>query len=120
MACDRIIRFEKERPTAKEIELVIRDFFGDATKQIYYDKDRWFVLLHGLYHQPYERIDIATDAMKQVAIENRRNNKERWIEIWSDEDSVDVITRDADWYTNTIAQGLAEVFRKFWQGTLHE
>ncbi|MGU7719329.1 hypothetical protein, partial [Escherichia coli] len=45
---------------------------------------------------------------------------ERWIEVWEDKGRtcLYVMTRLQDEYVNSIAAGLIEVFRRFWQGEL--
>jgi hypothetical protein len=41
----------------------------------------------------------------------------RWLEVWENKDRtcLDVMTRLQDEFTNSLADGLIEVFRRFWQ-----
>jgi hypothetical protein len=43
------------------------------------------------------------------------------MEVWEDKERtcLYVITRQQDEYTNALAKGLIEVFRRYWQGTLY-
>jgi len=111
MALDRFITFPKgKKPKKKQIELVVRNFFGEAAT-IEWDQDRWTVSLPGKPTWTFEGIE--PDMIARV------RNTERWIEVYPT-GTLDIITRRADEYTNTLAQGLAEVFARYWEGELDD
>lgn len=41
---------------------------------------------------------------------------ERWMEVFWCDGGIDVVTRLADEYTNNIAEGFAELAKRFWGG----
>jgi len=108
MALDRIIRFDKpfKPPTRMELTTLLADYFqgiGGAS----WDKDRFFVTLPG-------RPCYALGRLAKIPFSELP--EQRWIEVWKDRTSVDVITRTADDITNALAEGLAEIIARFWQG----
>lgn len=107
MASDRFIRWGEDRPTKEQIQFVLEDYFGSAA-EVKWDKDRFYVTLPGKPSFPFRRIvpDMARAAETQ---------DERWIEVWMNEDSLDVMTRMMDHYTNDLARGLTAVIANYWQ-----
>lgn len=110
MALDRIIRFDGPGPSKEHLHLVVQDFFGEgATSSISWHMDRLFVSLNGSCSFPFRRLPGAP---QNPFIPG----DERWIEIWTEGSVVDVITRQADPFTNALAQGLAEQVARHWGG----
>lgn len=108
MALDRIIRFDKPNhpPIRMELTTLLADYFqGIGT--VKWDKDRFFVSLPGKPCHALGRLAV---------IPRMPPPEERWIEVWKNRTSVDVITRGADDITNALAEGLAEIIARFWQG----
>ncbi len=119
MSLDRVVRFCKKYPTKKEVTHFLEDYFGEGAKKIYWDKDRWFVVLFGKPSNAFERIVDWPYRMKEFM------PKERWIEVWPQlrgkpNKCIYVMTRMADEYTNGLAADLADHFRRFWEGVLEE
>lgn len=113
MSLDRIIRWQGRKPTAEEVKTVIEDFFnGQAT--IAWEKDRYIVVMPGVCKSPLLRISpVYQNATQEVIML-------RWLEVWEDTERtcLYVMTRRQDEYVNSIAAGLAEVFRRYWNGNL--
>jgi len=109
MARDHFVYWDKERPTAEQVLFVCEDFMG-AMGDVEQQEDRIFINLLGNYSSPIARIhpDLAVGA--------RSDN--RWIEVITDDDGLDVLTRMQDELTNVIALGLAQVFARVWKGRL--
>lgn len=111
MALDRFVYFKKDRrPTEKEAELVVRNYFGGCGT-VEWSDDRWIVSLPGTPTWVFEGIEPGTA---------RERNAERWIEVYLGDDNVDVITRRQDEFTNALASGLAEVFARYWEGEVDD
>ena len=112
MAQDFFITFLKGKgPTKKEVKLIVCNFFGDAAK-IKYDVSTWLVSLAGKPTWVFEGIE--EDMMP------RMRNTERWIEVNGYGTRVSITTRRADEYTNALAEGLANVFTRYWEGELDD
>jgi hypothetical protein len=113
VACDRFVSWNTERrPTREEVASVIVDFCGGAATEVKWERDRFFVLLVGTTSAPLKRIPgvaplVASD-----------DGGERWLEVWFDDESLDVLTRHQDEFTHAVALGLAKVFARFWDGKL--
>lgn len=48
---------------------------------------------------------------------------ERWIEVWflhGDKRGIDIVTRQADHFTNALAEGLASTISRYYQAEHHE
>ena len=110
MSSDRIITFPKG-PTKKQVESVTRNFFGEAA-EVAWDQDTLTVKLQGPGTFPYEGIE--PDYMPTM------RPKERWITVEGHGEQIDVITRLGDDYTSACADGLVEVFARYWEGTLDD
>lgn len=115
MALDRFVNFKERRPSKEEVGLVLRDFFGPDAAKIEWDNGRYFVTLPGKNSFPFASLP---DALRDpFAGEEAR---ERWIEVYVAKDQFDVITRSHDEYTNVIAEGLARMFARYWDGELED
>lgn len=112
MAYDRIIQFSKA-PAREEVRLVIEDFLSDAASEIQWDRDRFFVTLIGKNTHPLKRIP---EAHWTARAEPEPGHEGRHLEVWVTDTCVDVITRSQDEYTHAVAEGLAKVLARFWQG----
>ena len=113
MALDRFVYWKRQKPTRKQVIGVAKNFFGDAAL-IKDGGDRLFVTLPGTTSDP-------TAGLKHLMHDPVVGEKgERWIEVYIDTKYVDVITRMADPYTNALAAGLAELYRRYWQGELQD
>lgn len=127
MACDRFVYWKKgkPRPTREEIEVVICDYFGDVATKVSWDRDRFFVTLMGKQSHPFEHVDPdhpvarTTIHYRKLAAEGK-SSTERWIEVWVGPDSLDVITRMADPFTNACAKDLVWHIAGQWDGDLED
>lgn len=111
MALDRFVSFpEGEGPTPEQVELVVRNFFGDVA-QVEWGGGRWTVSLPG----------EGTWALKGVEPDMTpvTRSKERWIEVCVGA-KLDVLTRSQDEFTNALAAGLASLFARFWEGKVDD
>jgi hypothetical protein len=112
MALDRFVKFGARRPSKEEVGLVLRDFFGPEAAKVEWEGDRFYVSLPGKNSFPFASLPDGGW--------NPFEGHERWIEIFVNDKQFDVITRLADEYTNVIAEGLAKMFARFWDGELEE
>lgn len=117
MAADWFIYFDGDdakAPTKDEIGSLLRNFFGEAATEIKWDRDRWYVILHG--HCTFPFAEVAPDVPNPFGDGDEK--RERWIEVWLDkkDGTVDVMTRMQDRYTNALAAELAEMIARFWHG----
>lgn len=103
MACDRFVhwRDEKKRPHREEIEAALTGYIGGAGRA-YWKDDRYFVDLLGAPSNPFPHRTCPHDT--------------RWFEVYLHEDAIDVITREADEFTNNVAKGFAALCARYWQG----
>lgn len=119
MSLDRFVRWQTElRPTREELQLVLEDYLGGAG-EARWDTDRFFVTLTGLRSEAYRRCAHVTEVVRAYAEHTLREppaNRIRWIELYLHEDSIDVITRCADDFTNAVAERLAEICAAYWDG----
>lgn len=119
MAQDRFISFKDKVPTHDELVKVANDY-GGGVGIIQQMKGGFIIKLPGRPSSPFRRVsDIGKhlDRMSELT-------KERWIEVFTaslqkEDDSapcVDVITRQMDDWTNSLAEGLAVCIARFWKG----
>jgi hypothetical protein len=129
MSLDRFVRWEGEAPTREGLELVLKDYMGESGV-VRWDESSgrfWITFARtggGWYpgekpearhSDAHRRVGLATDAQRAYAIECY-NDDIRSIEVFVHEDSVDVITRCADDFTNGVAARLAEVLARLFRG----
>lgn len=108
---DRVVRWKEQRPTAEQLQLLLEDFFNGAA-ELRWDQDRWFCALPGKPCEPFKRLrdDVVTrDSQMGMDIT-------RWIEVWLSDESVYVMTRHADRFTNALAEELANLLAWGWKG----
>lgn len=110
MAQDRFVNWKSKGPTRKETRQVLEDFFAEAATKIEWRKGRFFVHLVGTHSNPTKRMRGLTDCPQQP--------EGRYIEVWLSRTSLDIITRHGDEFTNSLAEGLAKLFSRLWQGEL--
>jgi len=108
MAVDRFIQFENDKPDLESIKSVLIAFFNDdGVTHIYWDDDRFYINLPGKGSFPFRDLIDTSPPIRD----------ERWIEVYPG-NPMDIITRTQDEYTNIIADGIAQMFARFWNGEL--
>lgn len=114
MALDRFVNWGDNHPTRDQIESVLTHYFGGAAR-VEWKIDRFFVWLPGNSSFPFVGLGNRFEAHE---VEKFAENPERLIEVWVDATGrvMDVITRQADHYTNGIAEQLAATFARYWGG----
>jgi hypothetical protein len=108
VSLDRFIRWPLgPAPTREQILPLLEDYFGGAAA-IRDGGDRYYIDLPG----------VGGSALRHAVPERASclMLEKRWIEVWRGSDSVDVITRGADEYTNGLAARLAETIAQAWGG----
>jgi len=116
MALDRFVYWNDQRPLIKELRGILEDYLGgigkieDISRR---DHPWWTVTLPGKPTMPFRR--ISGYERRGEAVEE---NKERWFEVFVDDKYVDVMTRQTDEFTNTVAQGFAELLARFYGASL--
>jgi len=110
MALDRFIRFPKHRPSRENTERVLKNFLGEAGRVEWREDQRsFYISLPGSPGFPFEGIS-------DIPQMGRYSGNERWIEIFYDAEQFDVITRQQDEFTNVVANGIAQMFARYWEG----
>jgi hypothetical protein len=121
MACDRIVWFQKEegrQPTWNEIELVTKQFFGDAAKvAVSRAGERFVVTLVGKWSHPLRGVLPVHPGELEWG---EAPFDVRVIEVVPGDYNVDIITRHQDQFTHACAAGLAKVFVLGWRGRLED
>ena len=107
MALDRFVYFKNEAPPREEVQNLLHDFFNEAFIDIIWSGGRFFITLPGQQSDPYKQI---TGKMRSI------QNGPRFIEVYIGDDNIDIITRHGDAYTSCIAEGLANVIARAWNG----
>lgn len=115
MAYDRFVNWTDKRPTRKEVQHVLEDYFAEAATKIAWSKDRFFIDLVGTHTNPLRRMK---DAHESARLDPEPGHEGRLIEVWLSKTSLDVMTRHGDEFTNRVADGLAKLFARFWQAEL--
>jgi len=119
MALDRFVRFKKDRrPKRDDVERLLRNFFGEgATTSIDWEGGRFYVTLPGHLTFPFAGLTEETTNME---LATQWDDRGRWIEVYVARTNVDVITRGMDEYTNALADHIAEMLARFWNGELDD
>lgn len=111
MASDRFVRFDEVTPTQEMIQTVLEDFLGGVGK-IEWKADRFFVDLPGKGSFVFCRVGKNPSGCHPAPRE------ERWFEVWVGVTRIDVITREADEFTNALADRFARLCANYFKGTL--
>jgi len=129
VALDRFVRWQTDaRPTREELQLVIEDYLDESGESRWDEDSRRFWITfartgdrrpgekpQARHSDAFRRTGAATSAQKAYAMECYHDDI-RSIEVYVDDDSVDVITRAADDFTNGVAARLAEVLGRLFDG----
>lgn len=122
MSYDRFIRWQSElRPTQAEVLLLIQDYFGEALVSADWKGSRWNVLLHGRKSVAVRNLPGCPPSIRAVAEEEK--DDERFLEVFFDEQTANhfsIITRHADEYTGAVAEGLAQLIARLWNGKVEQ
>jgi hypothetical protein len=124
MPADNFVYWKKKngrKPTCEEVEQVVADFFGEVLKESHWseDKSRLFVTLVGQWSHPIMRV---VDQEIRAKLEAQRPEDPGWqgrfLEVYTDDEHLDVMTRMQDEFTGVCARGLAAIFARTWDGRL--
>lgn len=116
MAQDRFIYWKQKRPGVAEIGAMLNDYFGAFAVQRTFEHCRYTVVLVGKQSNPYRRVGPIVEGYNLGIVWD--TGGERWIEVFVDEDNIDVITRQADPATCALADGFAKLVARRWQGRI--
>lgn len=109
MSLDRFIYWREKKPTSVEIANFLTNYMGSAQKDFKYDytlgQHCWTVGVPGVGCNPLCRLAGTEDA----------SQGERWFEVYLTDDSLDVLTRMQDQFTNAIAEGFAEMIARWYE-----
>lgn len=101
-------------PLKKDLRLICTNFLGGAGI-VTYHKDRFFLALRGTNTHPLKGVTGAPDRC------NHQSREERWIEVVIDgKNKLDVLTREQDDFTNGLADALAAVFARWYDGQVED
>lgn len=107
MALDRFVYWQNKKPSDDELKWALEDYLSSVGEIDYKKPDWWIITLPGVSCSPFRRI-----------AEISFYESERWFEIFIQDDNIDVLTRQADEFTNNVAQGFAELCARYWEGRL--
>ena len=115
MALDRFIYWNEEKPTLADVKLLLADFIsgGGEVQADNGDKEDWFnVLLPGKPQWPFKSILPSLSMSDPTSWP-----EERWFEVCciSIDSNIDVITRQADAYTNALAACFAKLVARYYK-----
>ncbi len=111
MSGSRTVRWSRTKPTRRPKRAAVRafleDFIGDPTA-VRWKGRRFFVDIPGK----------GSDALRRVAERNAPElyQARRWVEVWFERRSIEIMTRGHDQFTSAIAEGLADGIAGFWRG----
>lgn len=109
MAADRFVYWKERKPSREEVELVLTNFLGGIGK-VEWKTGRFFMDIPGKSKDAMNGIEFVESVPEEVMRPNR------WIEIYLTDDYIDIITRSQDHFTNSLADGLANLFATYWDG----
>ena len=122
MSRDLVIRWRRhEHPSREQLWLLLEDYLGKAA-DIEWRSDRFIVTLRGTPTFAFQRVGLATDVPRAYwptcTKEDDGSPRPRWFEVWPEpgDDCLYVMTRDADDYTTTVADGFARLCARGWRG----
>jgi hypothetical protein len=126
MSTDRIIHFDARKPTCEQVLMVVEDYFGECGQvKLFIGKNNrkfsdWFMIkLPGEPTEPLRRV-VDSDTQRVLKMGRQFRPKDRWIEVIYTESRlfvcVNVLTRMQDEFTTAVAEGLAQLLARFWQG----
>lgn len=109
MSLDRIVYWREQPPAQRAVVMLLRDYMGGAGRVRWHaGTGRYFIDLPGHCSSPTWRVGHVGRSFEPGA--------KRWIEVFLHNDCVDVITRVADDFTNGIAERLADVLARAFDG----
>lgn len=114
MALDRFVVWTDQVPTQAQVEQVLINFFGGAaTIEWKPEQQRFYCTLPGKNTFPFKDL-VPKDRSDRAQSKYEAPFDVRFIEVFLGQDSLDIITRMQDEYTNAISQGLQSMFCRFW------
>lgn len=108
MALDRFVHFPELHPSWHHVVKVLENFFNGSAK-IEWRENRFYVTLPGESKFAFNGIYVGRQCPRE----------ERWIEVVPGP-VLDIITREQDEYTNVLADGLAKLFARRWDGHIDD
>jgi hypothetical protein len=117
MSIDYVVYWKDKKPSKEQIWLVAEDFFGGIAK-VSWDSDRFLVTLPGKVTNPFVRISPWLAEEESAKLKAGLARTERFLELYQDDERtyLAVIVRQQDDFVMSLAEGLAMVFCRFWQG----
>jgi len=121
MAQDRFVYWEGDAPGVAEIGAMLDDYLGGFAVRRTLQNCRHTVVLVGQQSNPHRRVGpiVETpggDSFNLGSVWD--DGGERWIEVFVDDDNVDVLTRMADPATCALADGFTQLMARRWKGRI--
>ena len=111
MATDRILHWADEVPSEAELTTLCNDYMGMAGGASWHF-DRLVIRLKGYLSRALINMPKATAEQKHFWTSQAL--EPRVIEVFFDDEHVDVITRSADEFTCAVADGLVALIARHW------
>lgn len=113
MSLDRFVIFNHKVPHKEQIELILQDYLNEAG-HVTLDEGVFYAMLIGKPTLPFKRIFTPSPPYP---------HEDRWFEVylgldktWKGYPYINVMTRQADEYTNVVAEGFAALIARFYDG----
>lgn len=110
MAIDRILYWDKDIPSFGEMAMLLQDYLGDDCR-IETNMPRIFGIIPLKPSWAFKRLRPDVPPL------GRTDENERWIEIFMDDEHIDIMTRQQDDFTNAIAGSFHDLVRGYYRAT---
>jgi len=108
MPLDRILYWKENKPTLEDFGTFLRNFLGNASTPRWTGQ-KWICSLPGTPTNPLKGLGHLG---LERALEPYARVRE--FEVFWDDDSIDIITRKQDRFTNGVANTLQELCQEIW------
>lgn len=118
MALDRFVYWNKEKPSHDTVRRILEDFLGgigEIAESLTKEKGKWWIVtLPGVPSHPFKSLHSNLSQPNLYP-------DGRWFEVcYISDDNCDVITRQADCFTNNVAQGFAVALATYFKARLED
>lgn len=116
MGIDRFVNWKKKKkgPSLAAVRAVLRDYLGSGSA-ISISGARITAVIQGKPSYPFRSIAAYKKYTEAVEV-----HPVRWFEVFVTEKNIDIITRQADEYTNVVAEGFSKLAARLWDGELED
>lgn len=113
MARDLFVYWQDKKPTKEVFELVLKNYLGEIGT-VEFNNKRGTCSLPGKLTHPFKDVP----GFPQEVCVAAQETPERWFEVFwhtGETNTIDIITRQQDYFTNVVATGLADPCVQYWK-----